>query len=339
MLTIVPKGVALEAQLFGPSSAIGFMRAGQRVMLRYQAYPVPEVRPLRGAVASVSRSAISPGELPQQLAGLTSLVWRATSRSTGSPSTLASQTVRAYGEPVPLAAGHAARSRHRDGAPAPDRVGPRPALHPDRDGGGDESRPRASSFGWGRRLPMVLQTEAAECGLACLAMVAGYSRLSRRPRATLRRRFGLSLKGATPQGPGAHRRPARLRVAPAAARARRAAHAEAALHPALGPQPLRRAEERHGAAASSSTIPASACGGCPARRCRSHFTGIALELTPAGGFQPATAAAARPPPRAGRQPGRPRSARSASCLRSRWRSRCSPWSARSSCSGWSTRRW
>ncbi|EMO4460583.1 cysteine peptidase family C39 domain-containing protein, partial [Pseudomonas aeruginosa] len=26
----------------------------------------------------------------------------------------------------------------------------------------------------GRRLPLVLQTEATECGLACLAMIAGY---------------------------------------------------------------------------------------------------------------------------------------------------------------------
>ena len=30
------------------------------------------------------------------------------------------------------------------------------------------------NLGWGVRLPVVLQTEAAECGLACLAMVANY---------------------------------------------------------------------------------------------------------------------------------------------------------------------
>ncbi len=30
------------------------------------------------------------------------------------------------------------------------------------------------NFGFGRRLPLVLQTESAECGLACLAMVLGY---------------------------------------------------------------------------------------------------------------------------------------------------------------------
>ena len=47
-----------------------------------------------------------------------------------------------------------------------------------------------------RHLPLVLQTEAAECGLACLAMVAGYHGLQT-DLPTLRKRFCLSLKGAT----------------------------------------------------------------------------------------------------------------------------------------------
>ncbi|KWO49577.1 peptidase domain-containing ABC transporter [Burkholderia territorii] len=51
------------------------------------------------------------------------------------------------------------------------------------------------SFGLGRRLPMILQTEAAECGLACLAMVAGYHG-HHVDLATLRGRFPVSLKGA-----------------------------------------------------------------------------------------------------------------------------------------------
>jgi ATP-binding cassette, subfamily B, bacterial CvaB/MchF/RaxB len=54
----------------------------------------------------------------------------------------------------------------------------------------------ALSFGWGRRLPVVLQTEAAECGLACVAMIASYFG-NPAGAAELRRRFGLSLKGAT----------------------------------------------------------------------------------------------------------------------------------------------
>lgn len=46
----------------------------------------------------------------------------------------------------------------------------------------------------GRKLPLLLQTEATECGLACLAMVAGfYGRHVDLP--ALRRQFGISLKG------------------------------------------------------------------------------------------------------------------------------------------------
>ncbi|WP_261538248.1 peptidase domain-containing ABC transporter [Burkholderia multivorans] len=51
------------------------------------------------------------------------------------------------------------------------------------------------SFGVGRKLPMILQTEAAECGLACLAMVAGYHG-HHVDLATLRAQFPVSLKGA-----------------------------------------------------------------------------------------------------------------------------------------------
>lgn len=48
----------------------------------------------------------------------------------------------------------------------------------------------------GRRLPLVLQSEATECGLACLAMVAGYHG-HRVDLGTLRRRHPVSLKGVT----------------------------------------------------------------------------------------------------------------------------------------------
>lgn len=51
-------------------------------------------------------------------------------------------------------------------------------------------------LGGGRRTPMIRQSEAAECGLACLAMVAGRHGL-KTDMPTLRRRFSLSLKGTT----------------------------------------------------------------------------------------------------------------------------------------------
>lgn len=51
-------------------------------------------------------------------------------------------------------------------------------------------------FGWGKRLPMIRQSEAAECGLACLAMIAGFHG-QHVDLPALRRRFPLSLKGIT----------------------------------------------------------------------------------------------------------------------------------------------
>ncbi|MBR8252242.1 peptidase domain-containing ABC transporter [Burkholderia ambifaria] len=51
------------------------------------------------------------------------------------------------------------------------------------------------SFGIGNKLPMTLQIEAAECGLACLAMVAGYHG-HHIDLATLRGQYPVSLKGA-----------------------------------------------------------------------------------------------------------------------------------------------
>jgi ATP-binding cassette subfamily B protein RaxB len=52
------------------------------------------------------------------------------------------------------------------------------------------------SLGLRRRLPVILQTEAAECGLACLAMVASYHGY-RIDLASLRRRHPVSLRGTT----------------------------------------------------------------------------------------------------------------------------------------------
>jgi ATP-binding cassette, subfamily B, bacterial CvaB/MchF/RaxB len=52
------------------------------------------------------------------------------------------------------------------------------------------------NLNWATRLPMVLQVEAAECGLACMAMIASYYG-HHADISDFRRRFGLSLRGAT----------------------------------------------------------------------------------------------------------------------------------------------
>ncbi|MEQ1560761.1 MAG: HlyD family efflux transporter periplasmic adaptor subunit [Methyloglobulus sp.] len=104
LLSIIPAGTKLEAHLLSPSRGIGFLQPGQRVLLRYQAYPFQKFGQYAGAVDHVSRSALSPSELPPQLSGLTSLY------GTNEPVyqitvSLASQTVTAYGKPITLQPG------------------------------------------------------------------------------------------------------------------------------------------------------------------------------------------------------------------------------------------
>lgn len=55
------------------------------------------------------------------------------------------------------------------------------------------------SFWRNQRLPVLLQTEAAECGLACLCMVASFWG-HKTDIASMRRRFSVSLKGVTLKG-------------------------------------------------------------------------------------------------------------------------------------------
>ncbi|WP_229452193.1 peptidase domain-containing ABC transporter [Massilia niastensis] len=146
------------------------------------------------------------------------------------------------------------------------------------------------SAGYGGRLPLILQTEAAECGLACLAMIAsfhgdGYGL------AQLRQRYGLSQRGASlkdmiaiADNLGMTARPLRLEPDELALLAtpcilhwdlnhfvvlKRVTSAGVVIHdPASGVRRLAHAEMLR------------------------HFTGVALELNPAPGF-----ATAEPAPR------------------------------------------
>ena len=67
LLALLPTGSMLEAQLLVPSAAVGFVRPGQRVVLRYQAFPYQKFGQHYGIVASVSHSALSPSEITSLL--------------------------------------------------------------------------------------------------------------------------------------------------------------------------------------------------------------------------------------------------------------------------------
>ncbi|HTQ35679.1 MAG TPA: HlyD family efflux transporter periplasmic adaptor subunit [Steroidobacteraceae bacterium] len=63
LLTLLPGDGTLEAELLVPSRAVGFIAPGDRVLLRYQAYPWQKFGQQRGRVAAISRSALGPAEL------------------------------------------------------------------------------------------------------------------------------------------------------------------------------------------------------------------------------------------------------------------------------------
>jgi membrane fusion protein len=103
LLSIVPRGAQLEAHLYAPSRSVGFVRAGQQVLLRYRAYPYQKFGHYRGVIASVSRTAIEPAEVPAAFA-------LAAAGSVPEPMyritvTLERQDVTAYGERLPLQSG------------------------------------------------------------------------------------------------------------------------------------------------------------------------------------------------------------------------------------------
>ena len=63
LLSILPNGSTLYAQLLVPSRAVGFIQPGGRVVLRYQAYPYQKFGQQYGRISAISRSALSPSEI------------------------------------------------------------------------------------------------------------------------------------------------------------------------------------------------------------------------------------------------------------------------------------
>lgn len=67
LLSILSKGSFLQAELWLPSRAIGFLEVGNAVILRYPAFPYQKFGQRRGRVLEVSRSATGASELTNRL--------------------------------------------------------------------------------------------------------------------------------------------------------------------------------------------------------------------------------------------------------------------------------
>ncbi|BDT65899.1 colicin V secretion protein CvaA [Comamonadaceae bacterium OS-1] len=101
LLSIVPAGSVLQAHLYAPSRAMGFLRVGDTVRLRYQAYPYQKFGQAQGVVSAIAKTALpaaelaATGALPSAAAAQNEPLYRVTA-------TLQSQTMRAAQRTWPL---------------------------------------------------------------------------------------------------------------------------------------------------------------------------------------------------------------------------------------------
>jgi ATP-binding cassette subfamily B protein RaxB len=139
------------------------------------------------------------------------------------------------------------------------------------------------NFSGRRRAPLILQTEAAECGLACLAMVSSFYG-HRIDLPTLRRKHSISLKGATlaylmsvADQLGLKSRPVKVELE----------DLDKLCLPAILHWDFNHFVVLTAASARALTIHDPARGERNLSRAEAskHFTGVALELTPTPAFQ------------------------------------------------------
>ena len=146
------------------------------------------------------------------------------------------------------------------------------------------------ALGWrNARVPMVLQTEAAECGLACLVMLLHHHG-HRTDLADLRRRFGVSLKGSTLQD--------LIRIAAQLGLAARPVRVELDELSLLTTPCILHWDLNHfvlltevGGDAVVIHDPGMGIRRLKMSQVSKSFTGVALELAPTGGFEPSEAPA------------------------------------------------
>ncbi len=96
-VSLLPRGGRLEAELFAPTRAAGFIQTGQTVRLQFDAFPYQRFGVVEGRIYSVSRTIFEPAELPVSL-NVQGPVYRIVAGITA-------QHIDAYGERFPLQAG------------------------------------------------------------------------------------------------------------------------------------------------------------------------------------------------------------------------------------------
>jgi len=103
LASILPEGNQLEAEMYVPSRAVGFMKPGITAMLRFQAFPYQKFGQHPAHIREIAITSVRPEELPISAGGIPGIaqsepVYRIRLK-------LNHQTVQAYGVPMPLRSG------------------------------------------------------------------------------------------------------------------------------------------------------------------------------------------------------------------------------------------
>lgn len=98
LAVITPEGSTLEAELYVPSRAAGFINPGQEVRLMYQAFPYQKFGTARGQIRSVSHTVLAPSEVSIPSLNAQEPVFRV-------KVALDSDSVEAYGQTIPVQPG------------------------------------------------------------------------------------------------------------------------------------------------------------------------------------------------------------------------------------------
>lgn len=103
LAAILPEGNKLEAEMYVPSRAVGFLKPGMTALVRYQAFPYQKFGQHSARVREVATTSVRPEELPTSAAAMPGAaqsepVYRVRLE-------LDQQTVRTYGRAMPLRSG------------------------------------------------------------------------------------------------------------------------------------------------------------------------------------------------------------------------------------------
>lgn len=97
LLNILPAGANLEARVLAPAAAVGFIKPGKKVQLRYAAYPYQRFGHQLGTVKQIAKTITNPNELPGPIRSQEPVYMVTIS--------LDQQVIRAYGDWLPLQSG------------------------------------------------------------------------------------------------------------------------------------------------------------------------------------------------------------------------------------------